>query len=377
MNSLSFSDFYLNEGGNIKINGVSSEKISIENMSEEDFEAFKGYIFNFLKKLNENFNKQHQDYIWRHLEKNFKQGSIFAGSSKFFITKSYDEFSRHKKEMGDVDIQFPKEKYKDLVDYLASKENTKIADFQLIGLKPAGTQINLILKAPASLKKSVTYFQMDLEVVDFENNEPTKFSAFGRGSDWEDLKQNVKGVFKNYLFASLMKRVEVENDAYVLNKKGVPEPIGNLSNLVFSVDKGLRFRYSPVLDEKGKMVLTKGKPTYRETTTEDKNYDKNLERIFAFAFGDLPNPAELQKMNSFFGLLDLMKKYYDDDDLRKTFDNFVSLLWDPKSKILDKEDSKDIELKMAPYNKFVERFPSLKKSPGDLEKLIAAYYKGK
>lgn len=372
---IKFYDYYLNEGGNVTINGISSDKISIEDMEESDFDTFKESIFEFLSALNVKYFKSKSDYIWRNLEKNFKSGAIFAGSSKYFVLKKHHEFSRVKKDMGDLDIQFPKEKYKDLVDVLSKNLHSKIAGFEIVGIKSAGTQINVIVKAPSKFKKFANLFQVDFEVVDFEDESPSKFSVFGRNSSWEDLTQNIKGVFKNYLFGALLKRVQVDRDAVLLDKKGQEVPLTNLSNLVFSVDKGMRFRYELVKDANNKPLLTKGKPTYKETKIEDSNYEKNLERIFELAFAKDSSNSEIEKMHSFVGLLELIKKNFSKEDVELTMNSFVNLLWGDKSKTLDKDHKKDIELKMAPYNLLIQKFPYLKKSPGELEKIIATYYR--
>jgi len=171
----------------------------------------------------------------------------------------------------------------------------------------------------------------------------------------------------------------------------VMTPTGKISKSVkfenpamrkFSVDKGMRVAFEPVLDARGNIQKTpEGKPIYRELDTKKSVYSRDLDDIFAFVFGQVPKGNEKQQMHSFVGLLKLMKKYLDDDTVKMIFSSFLKIIWEKGQEIEvssefseDGIQEKDFNVKKAAYDQFVKEFPSLKMKDDELKNFVIPFY---
>lgn len=382
--SLRFAQYYLIEGGNVVVKNIKADKIQIEKMSKEQFEHLKESLSNLFKKLNDSFMIKYDKYIWSNLENLIKTGKIFSGSTRLMFVKSYEDFVKYKKVIGDIDIQVPSENIKELEMFLDSNEGKTYGNFIYLGKGGnSPIQINTIFQTndfPGILKN----IQIDFEPTLWKKNEPTEFSIFGHYSDWEDVKENIKGVFSKYLLRCLVSREKLDKIAVmtptgkISTSKKYEEPVSMKS---FSVDKGLRLKYIPVLDVNGNIRKTEsGLPIYRELSTAESDYETNLDNIFAIVFKKMPTNEEKRLFHSYVGILRLMKKYLKMEEIKDVFESFKKLLWGVQAQeieqgeFVDEINQNDFKVKKLAYDKFLQVFPELIKDEKDINILIKKYY---
>lgn len=351
-------------GGNVVLpSGEAAQKVNIKTVGRTK-------LIKMLTFTIKDFNTQYEEFfkqpLWKDIDKLIKKGLIFSGSTRsLFNTEISDiEFQKYKPKIGDIDLQLPSDKIKNVAKFLKTKIGKKIGEFKYLGEGGNSfSQINGIFETPKEMWDKVRFLQIDFEPTHFQNDEPNEFSIFGHYSSFTDIKNNIKGLFSKYLWRVLISK-ERMGDIVVLSKRGKPSKsikFINPGRRAFSVDKGVRLKFEPILDDQGKTVITNGKPTYKETTTENKNYHQNLELFFSIAFGKLPKENERKNMFSFVRTLFLMKKYLSDSEIEEVFINFIELLWGKGGQVIERDNYlADKEIKLSAYNKFLEVFSFLK-----------------
>ena len=75
----------------------------------------------------------------------------------------------------------------------------------------------------------------------------------------------------------------------------------------FSVAKGVRVKYKPALTKDNKPFIIEGKMLLVDVSAKNASYEKNLKSIFKLFFGRDGSDSDLKKMNSFVGVLELLK----------------------------------------------------------------------
>lgn len=284
-------------------------------------EYLKNTLLSIFKKLDDLYFKSYKERLFVNFN-NFEE--FVTGSSKFIFDKSIsdEDFIKYKPIVGDIDIAIDGKKIKNLLDILNSNENTLILDnVVFIGatkddIKSEEAQINTIFKITKD--KLTTNIQIDFEGSEYKDNKPSEFSKFSHSSNWEDIKDEFKGVCHKFLLRALAKSISpIDNYIIVTPKSTFDNYKISTSNknskslLSFSVSKGLRTKYIPVKNTTGEILKINGKTAYKEDLdTSSEKYDKNLSSIFFKLFKVRPKNNDLSLFNSFKGCIELINKYH-------------------------------------------------------------------
>ena len=384
----------LNEGGNAPfINRETgevlgdAEKINLKNASRTKLVKSLKLMFAQLDKL---YEEKHDKKLWSDFSV-IETGHAFNGSSEHFFDKniSDSEFKLHKPMVGDIDVTIAHEKLKPLFDLLTELENKKVTnDFIYKGQnkkKQQGHQINAVFQ----LQNPKVNVQVDFEGVHYtEDHKPTPFAKFSHNSSWDDIRQGMKGVGHKLLIQNLARALSEMKDVVVLTKSSPSEPPEKIkistaassvapTNLAFSVDRGVREKYTPALDSQGKQVYVDGKPAFREVDTKDSKYHTDIPVMFTMIFKQQPTKSDLEKFHSFAGLLSLIKKYKVEEDLmKKTFSYLLDKsLFGKNAQGFEKNNPEgDKKIKMLIVDMLVKKFPYLNPILNGYEEEIKTYY---
>lgn len=374
-----FKSFYdtLNEGGNVRLpTGEEAQKLDLSKLNEVDFEIIKQSLLNSFKEMNVAFSKQTGKPFWKDFNSLTKNAKVFSGSTRTFFTKPFKEFSQFKKMVGDMDLQVPDEKMPELKTFLEKSKGKKFGEWTWKGFTSSGSQFNGLLEAPDAWKEIIKFIQIDFEGTPYENDEPTEFATFGHYSSWSDIKKNVKGLFIKYLIRALTSSIKT-GEMVIIGKRGNALKRAPIQSYYgFSVDKGVRLKIEPVLNDKGEIVLTDGLPTFTEIPTKNSTYEKSLDKIYSILFGHTPNPTQKKALFSFVNTLQLMKINLDKKKIDEVHDRFVELLWDKGAQGIERNDPEgDRDIKMSAYNEFLNAFPAYRSKQKTTSKIIEDYYK--
>jgi hypothetical protein len=372
-------------------------------------------LFNFFKKFNELYRKKFGENLWNDL-KIIENGMAFNGSSEYFFKLNEipdDEFVKYKQKVGDIDLTIPQEAIFNVWQLLNDLEGKKITkEVKYLGHKYSNLdpekaknlhQINAVFEYDdGDYKENI---QIDFEAVPYNNGVPTEWAKFSHNSDWEDIKQGLKGVMHKYALMNLARAISVLDNVYVVTKKeakklesvtkdeydeilksGDSKKIAKFSkskkyinptNLAFSVAKGIRVKFKPVKFKDGQDVIIDGKPVLIEIPTSESKYETNLKTIFEIIFGKKPTQNELKKFNSFVGMLELMKKHLDKNVIERFFKLLVdkSLFGNGAQGLERNNPNGDKEIKMKMIEKIYEYFPFLKKYEKWVNEMADEYYK--
>jgi len=338
------------EGGNAKAkNGAEATKVDIKSLNDKLYESFKQDIVKLVLSVNDKFNKTYHEPLFPSTDivTNFK---VFSGSGNTFFKKSKKEYTAIKSYLGDIDVQINKDKKEKVKEFLTNNEGTDFAGFTLLGTQ-YGMDFFNIFKAPEKYNPAATNIQIDFEFVQYnENGEIDELDVYIRNSDWDDLKEGIKGFAKQRLIPSIYKAVYAVPGVVFQNKKDLPSKAYKKDEVSYKTfgPKGSRVKYNQVKDENGNPVSYEGKPAFREIPTEQSKFNRNLDDAFKEMFGKKPTADEKQKMYSFIGVLSLMKKYLNEKQIQRTYNFF-------HEDITDITDDKTVL--NAIFNKFKEVFP--------------------
>lgn len=330
------------EGGNVEIDGVAADRIDLEKINRTQ-------VIDLLDKslslINKEFEKHYGLPLWN---SNLVQTKEYLSGSAFhFFDKAIPdrEFRSHKPSVGDIDTMVDGNFAANLEDYLNTHKGQKLGAMTLVGFKKsAGQYISLW-----TIEELGINVQVDFELVDFSGGKPTPWSKFSHSSSWNDIQLKIKGVFHKYLLRAL----DARNLAEVIvlkGKKQTPKKI-KATELAFSVQKGLRKKLSPVVDDEGKQRYEGGLPVYTEIATKDSEYITDLEVMYRTFFNEIPSSQELKQFDSFSGLVSLVKRNYQKSDWGKIVDGFVHTLFGAGAQGIYRGDpEKDYKEKMIALN---------------------------
>lgn len=330
---ITFKQYLLLEGGNVQIDDQDAERIDL---SKHDRTQITAKIGDALKAINAGFKKFAKKPIWSDAlmqSKKFLSGSAFH----FFNSEINDKtFLKYKPSVGDIDTQVPKELETELADFLTASKGKTFGPVKLIGHKTtAGQHITLWRLVDPGIN-----IQIDLEMVDFDHNgDPTEWSQFSHSSAWEDMTKGLKGVAHKYLMRALDAPKLKEIVIKAKTARGKDKETMS-SETAFSVTHGVRQKLKPVMGDDGKQVMVNGKPAYHEMDTKESKGDTSLSGIFKAYFGRDPSKAELKKMGSFTGLVELINAQFKGGDKQKITDGFARTLWGPGAQGLYRGDAK-------------------------------------
>lgn len=379
------SFYYLCEGGNVLVKGEQAHKIPIDKISSQQYDEYKEEIVGALRSLNKQFEAKYQVLLFPNIEENIKTAKLFSGSTRTFFTKSFDEYKKYKNSIGDIDLNYPEENRSNLKEFLSSSEGKKFGTMTLLGMGgKSPIQFNTIFTSTVSpeLAKNI---QFDFEPTYFEDGSPNEFATFSHYSAWSDIQAKIKGAFSKLLMRALVGSKQKLGDIAVMTPTGKISKSGKYENpsmRKFSVDKGMRVAFEPVIDKQGKILKSEdGKPVYKELPTAESKYERNLENIFTFVFDTVPTPTEKQEFHSFVGLLQLMKKYLDKDTIKMIFSSFLKIIWENGQELEQGQDAwengiqmNDFNVKKAAYDQFTKVFPYLKVNDEELKNQVRPFY---
>lgn len=363
---ISFKQFLLQEGGNVQIDDQEAERIDL---TKHDRTKITQQIGAALTAINSAFKKEVGKPIWS--DSLMKSKKFLSGSAFHFFNPEIDDktFVKFKSSVGDIDTQVDKNMDAEIKDFLTKNKGKEFGPVKLIGFKTsAGQHISLW-----KLKDPGINIQIDLEMVDFENDEPTEWSNFSHSSAWEDMTKGVKGVAQKMLLRALQAPKLKEVVIKAKTARGKDKETLSATH-AFSVTHGIRQKLKPALDDKGKQVMVNGKPAYHELSTAESAGETNLSKMFEYFFGKAPNSSDLKKFASFTGLIDLVKTKLPKSDWVKIADGFARTLWGPAAQGLYRADpKKDAEEKNAMMAILLKEFGLKDTYAKDREEFYANY----
>lgn len=319
------SDMYLLEGGNAKTkNGDYAAKVSIAEMSKKQYESYRADIVKLVKAIAKAFKAQTKESLFPN-EGAIDSFQIFSGSGNSFFKQNYEDYTRVKPKLGDIDVQIDASKKPQVIEFLKKNEGATFNGFKYLGSQFSDDIFN-IFEAPAKYKPQATNIQIDFEFIDYdEEGNPNEFDIFAKNSEWEDISVGIKGLAKNELLPCIYKVIYARSGVLLQNKKNIPsknQGIGNFPSLSYG-KKGTRQKYQAVMGADGNQLQIDGKPAYREFSVKDTGTNKNVDSIFEEMFKHKPTPEEKKKFYNYQGLLELMKDNYDKATIQKIYDVYV------------------------------------------------------
>lgn len=360
---ITFKNF-LAEGGNVQIGDVSAERIDL---SKIDRNSIVTRINRTLQLVNLLFQKQHGLPLWN--KELFSSKKFLSGSAFHFFNKaiSTPEFVKYKNTVGDIDTQVDKAQEKNIESFLKSITGQRFGYVTFIGYKKSVGQF-ITLWQFSSPKINI---QIDIELVDFNEGQPTEWSQFSHSSDWADMKEGVKGVFQKYLVRAFTTKT-LREIIVLKGKKEVPTKMMS-TDLAFSVNQGLRQKLTPVMDN-GKHRTIDGLQVYKEIPTKDSTYVSDLAVVFEILFGVKPKPVEIEMFGSFVGGLQLAKKYFKPAEQKMLILGFAYTLWAPGAQGLYRGNPEDDQReKNAAFMKMVDTL-NVTYDKAQIDKMRVAYY---
>jgi len=363
-----------------------AEKIPLKDIGRKEFINKFVEIF---KVLNKNFKKKNNRPIWVD-EKLLSNGFVFNGSTSFIMDPSLsdEEVVKYKPSAGDLDIALPENLKIDVWHFLDNLEGKEIIPgVKYMGsnkMSPSaiGDQINTVFIVDFGNVRAKC--QVDFEFLPFEENKPSDWAKFSHSSSFADAKAGVKAVAHKFLIRALVGGASVREDIVIATTKSTPDKIILSKSkihliprmLKFSVARGIRVAYEPMLDNNGQPIYVDGKEVYKEIPSKDSTYETVIENIYKLAFQQLiGHEQDVRLFNSFVGVLELMKKYLDKKQIQNTHERFIDLLWSYKGQIAQELEvgnaELDFQIKNAAYQKMIKYLGLPDKS----NKMVEMYYK--
>lgn len=341
----------LNEGGNSTTkNGDKAAKVEIAQFDEPTYNAYKNAIIKLVKDVDVKFKKATGKSLFSSSDAvdSFK---VFSGSGKSFFVRSYEEFTKIKPRLGDIDVQVDVANRAEIIQFMDDNIGKTFGGFKYLGHSGTSDIYN-VFAAPKQFQPQATNIQIDFEFVEFdEEGNPNEFDMYTKNSEWEDMSQGIKGLAKQVLISTLYKVVFARQAVLFQNKKDLPaknQKDGNFPTKSFGF-KGTRTKYQPVLDAEGNPVLHDGKPAVRELPVAATKTEKSVDRAFYDLFKKEPSVKEKQMFYSYIGVLSLMKKYLDKATIQKVFDAYL--------KDIEDNTAQEPEVMEPIVNKFKSEFP--------------------
>lgn len=360
-------------GGNVTAlmkNGTSTraEKIPLKDIGRQ---KFMQVIQELLLKINKDFDKKFGHKIWNNTDE-IKTGYVFNGSTSFIMNPQLidNEVTQYKPLAGDIDVTVPNNLKEEVWKYLDGVEDTFITkSAKYMGSnKPTvssiGDQINTVFLC--NFGEITCACQIDFEFLEYENDKPTEWAKFSHSSSFEDAKIGVKSVHHKYILRALVGGSSIRRDIIIATGASTPDNI-KLSKskvheipkmLKFSVARGIRTAYEPMLDANGEQIILGGKKVYKEIPSKTSTYVNSVKEMFKLSFGDVDEKDE-PLFFSFDGMCKLIKKYLTKEQIKNTYNRYVELLWGVKpqrAQELEVQNPElDFQVKYAGYKYFCDK----------------------
>jgi hypothetical protein len=363
----SFRNFLISEGGNVQIGDISAERIDLRKINRE--KAVKSFEASLLE-INTAFQKMPGLPLWS--KETLDSLDFLSGSAKHFFDLASiptNDFVSVKPSVGDIDTKVDGA-MADLIEVFLKKSTNKVfGTLKLIGYKKSGDQFITLWQS----KDLGINVQVDLELVEFVNGRPTKWSSFSHSSSWDDMKSGIKGVFAKYGHRALAGRT-AQPIILLKGKKQTPTKV-NASQYTASL-KGIRQRIQPVFDPDGKHQMINGLPVYTEIPSKGALFYNDLDVFFSLLFdGRKGTEQDLKDLESFVGIITLLKKYVTNGkEIVQFIERFAELLWGKGAQGLYRGNRlMDFREKSAAFRLLCSE---LKYSTKPFLSMIRTYYRG-
>ncbi len=305
-------------GGNVCFDGVRPDRITIR--SQQGRDLILDQISWLYHLINAKFFSLHSEYLW---SKKRCIEDFLAGSTVhlFDLKIPTNVLMKVKGSFGDIDIQFDKAKVGRVVEMLADTKT--IGPFRLVGwLRSVDTVVTLWFDEVTGMR-----YQVDLELVDFEDDVPSEWSRFSRSSDWDDMVVGIKGFAHKYIFRAItakdLRTTNIKLKTKILLDK-------KISPMVFS-PKGARVKWRSV-----DVNLWEEIPMNESTLITD------LRELFEVFFEAEPyDDEELEWIKSYSGVIGLIRQYIDEKDHKMIVDGMAHLLWGEGAQVIYRDDPEE------------------------------------
>ena len=358
----------LKEGGNVSNQSPGWQGVDGDHQAQElDLQVHnrayvQDVVSDTLTAINNVFAQQFKEPLWH--ENSVKTQKFLSGSTLQFMDKKIpdEEFVRVKPKVGDIDTQAPDKHADTIKQFLQNNMGKLFGNAKLLGFTPGNSQWVSLWEI--KLRDLPVKIQIDFEygAHDAESGLPTDWQSYSHSSSWDDLSQNIKGVFHKYLDRALpYTQASTKYVARVLKKstKISDAPITD-SDYSFAVSGpgggGVSRKYIPYNDPAtGQPMEKDGVPVMQLLEPANRQYIQNLGQQFEIFFGRKPTAQDQQLKNSFVGTVTLASKYLDDQARTELFNRFVSICFEPGSQMITKDDpTRDRDTKFAAIDWMVE-----------------------
>lgn len=363
------------EGGNLILRSqegqivAAAEKIDFSSISRRRFLSTFRRFFIIINKIHKNKFKQP---IWPDT-KHLYTGRIFNGSAQFLFNDKINDstFKNFKPSVGDVDITVPEKHektFRKILEALPKISGEIIDDLKYIGEKESKRQILFLFEYQSENgPKSV---QADFEFVEYDNDTPTLFESFVHSASWQDIKHGLKGSLHKILIQSIAKGVSrIKNGKILTHVRGTQTTAQRHRNAAmysFSVPEGLRIKYKPEPDRKG---------AYRFQPASASERIQDVSKIFFHLFKNKPKQKDLKEFSSFIGTLNLIKRYYNKQQIDEIFETFIIKIYHRNfGMTIDRRMTEDQISKSRAVEIFYEKFSFLKKYKEKVETMSQVFY---
>ena len=255
-----------------------------------------------------------------------------------------------------------------------------------------GSQL-LTPASPATSVAELDALATDLKQILPQFEELDKFFTDNKGTTDKEVKETMKAKKPEYMELK-KKKAALEKE---IKQKTPKIPKGaegqDVAELAFSVLYGLRKRGVRQLDKDGNPVMVGNRQAVKNLSPAETGHINKPAEMFQAMFGKEPSPEEVKALRSYVGLLALVDKYKDIEDIPALRDEFVRRLWGIRISELPslnspddlnkykaaqalERDSWELDkgIKVAAIDKFNEMFPEAKLDEKTLQKLLYIYY---
>ena len=389
------------EGGNVVVKDKDGNKIPAQRIPIKDIGRgkFIKETKQLIEELNTLYTKKYKEPLWPNLSALIKGSILFNGSTSFIMDEEIpdEEILPHKPDSGDIDLIVPEDKKDNLWELLNTLLGKKITkDYSFINhnketLSKVNDQINALFKYLGKyfVQIDFEFLPFETQTIDYSGNTmvaPSTWAKFGHSSSLKDTVAGLKGVSHKYLLRSISYATSVKpNIIFVTptanceNWKKKIRKKQNQNILKFSVSKGVRTAFKPLICN-DRQLEEDGQFVFKEISTKDSEFSTDLTEIFEMFFNKTPTPQELNDLWSFSGLMDLMEKNLDKEQVKLAIERMFLLFWWNKdgkniAQQIDRDSAaEDERVKMATINKLAEKFPVTKEIYKEWENQINDYY---
>jgi len=197
-------------------------------------------------------------------------------------------------------------------------------------------------KKKRKLVKKKLAIQCDFEFVQVgDDGMPTPFSHWSRSSAWKDIEQGIKGVSHKRIIGA----IDYIFQSTLNIQKGKKKPVVKKETVhmyAWSVQRGIRPKYK-LIDAKNDI--------WEMIPPKDGTYTKDIPEIFNKLFRKKGTKKDLEKFDSFVGIIDIIQKYFNKKDQNKAVDAYVKAMIDKGSQKLYRDDPvTDWEVKKSSFD---------------------------